>query len=157
MWRLRFGRCRSRSRAVFRRSLGEPEPRRARAGTARPAAGMPSGGRRTRRRFRNPARRSGCAWVGLHDRRGRIRVEIRKPGGDNGPPDGDLLTPLSSRSHANLLAFPLPTFRPMLRAVASHLPPRRLSKAEFVWLAFVAVQALDGVMSYIGVSTFGGW
>jgi len=45
----------------------------------------------------------------------------------------------------------------MLRAVASHLPPRRLSKAEFVWLAFVAVQALDGVMSYIGVSTFGGW
>jgi hypothetical protein len=32
---------------------------------------------------------------------------------------------------------------------------RRLSKAEVVWLAFVAVQALDGAMSYIGVSLHG--
>lgn len=28
---------------------------------------------------------------------------------------------------------------------------------DFVWLAFVVVQVLDGVMSYIGVRTFGPW
>lgn len=28
---------------------------------------------------------------------------------------------------------------------------------DFVWLAFVVVQVLDGVMSYIGVRTFGLW
>jgi len=33
--------------------------------------------------------------------------------------------------------------------------PRRLSRAEFAWLAFVAVQLLDGVMSYIGVQRIG--
>jgi hypothetical protein len=32
---------------------------------------------------------------------------------------------------------------------------RRLSSAEVLWLAFVAVQALDGGMSYIGVSLHG--
>jgi uncharacterized protein DUF5658 len=31
----------------------------------------------------------------------------------------------------------------------------RLSSAQFVWLAFVVVQALDGVMSYVGVSLHG--
>ena len=35
------------------------------------------------------------------------------------------------------------------------LPTRRLSKAEVLWLAFVAVQALDGVMSYVGVTRHG--
>jgi len=32
---------------------------------------------------------------------------------------------------------------------------RRLSAAEFLWLAFVIVQALDGAFSYIGVSLHG--
>lgn len=32
---------------------------------------------------------------------------------------------------------------------------RRPSKAEVLWLAFVTVQALDGAMSYIGVSLHG--
>lgn len=45
----------------------------------------------------------------------------------------------------------------MLRTSAFRFPSRRLSKAEIVWLAFVAVQALDGAMSYIGVHTFGTW
>lgn len=45
----------------------------------------------------------------------------------------------------------------MLRALALRMPSRRLTKAELVWIAFVAVQALDGVMSYIGVHTFGSW
>jgi hypothetical protein len=31
----------------------------------------------------------------------------------------------------------------------------RLSGAQILWLAFVAVQALDGVMSYVGVSLHG--
>ena len=29
--------------------------------------------------------------------------------------------------------------------------------ANLLWLAFVAVQALDGVMSYVGVRTIGPW
>jgi hypothetical protein len=33
----------------------------------------------------------------------------------------------------------------------------RMPYAELVWLAFVAVQALDGVMSYVGVRTLGPW
>jgi len=33
--------------------------------------------------------------------------------------------------------------------------PRRLSSAEFFWLAFVTVQVLDGIMSYIGVAKHG--
>jgi hypothetical protein len=32
---------------------------------------------------------------------------------------------------------------------------RRLSKAEVLWLVFVSVQALDGAMSYIGVTLHG--
>jgi hypothetical protein len=35
------------------------------------------------------------------------------------------------------------------------IPSRRLSKAEIAWLAFVTVQALDGMLSYVGVSTIG--
>ena len=31
----------------------------------------------------------------------------------------------------------------------------RLSSAQIVWLAFVVVQALDGAMSYVGVSLHG--
>jgi hypothetical protein len=31
----------------------------------------------------------------------------------------------------------------------------RLSSAQIVWVAFVAVQALDGAMSYVGVSLHG--
>jgi hypothetical protein len=45
----------------------------------------------------------------------------------------------------------------MTSALAIHLPGRRIAKAELVFLAFVAVQVLDGVMSYIGVNTFGHW
>jgi hypothetical protein len=33
--------------------------------------------------------------------------------------------------------------------------PRRLSMAELAWIAFVAVQALDGVFSYVGVRLIG--
>jgi len=43
----------------------------------------------------------------------------------------------------------------MIRALALRLPPRRLAKAEIVLLAFITVQVLDGVMSYIGVNTLG--
>lgn len=35
------------------------------------------------------------------------------------------------------------------------LPTRRLSNTEILWLAFVAVQALDGGMSYLGVTRHG--
>jgi hypothetical protein len=45
----------------------------------------------------------------------------------------------------------------MLRALALRMPPRRFTRAEVVWLAFVAVQCLDGIMSYVGVSIFGAW
>jgi hypothetical protein len=37
------------------------------------------------------------------------------------------------------------------------MPSGRLTKAELVLVAFVAVQVLDGIMSYIGVHTFGSW
>jgi hypothetical protein len=37
------------------------------------------------------------------------------------------------------------------------MPSGRFSKAELVWLAFVTVQLLDGIMSYVGVNTFGSW
>jgi uncharacterized membrane protein len=33
--------------------------------------------------------------------------------------------------------------------------PRRVSWPELIWLAFVAVQVLDGVMSYVGVHRIG--
>lgn len=45
----------------------------------------------------------------------------------------------------------------MVRTLALKMPSGKLSKAELVWLAFVTVQALDGIMSYVGVSTLGGW
>ena len=45
----------------------------------------------------------------------------------------------------------------MLRAIALQFPTRRVSRAELVWLAFVTVQALDGVMSYLGVHILGSW
>jgi hypothetical protein len=45
----------------------------------------------------------------------------------------------------------------MIRTLALHLPSGKFSKAELVWLAFVTVQALDGIMSYVGVRTFGSW
>ena len=45
----------------------------------------------------------------------------------------------------------------MARTLALHLPSGRISKAEVVLLAFVVVQALDGILSYIGVHTFGSW
>jgi hypothetical protein len=45
----------------------------------------------------------------------------------------------------------------MLRALALHTPTRRISKGEIVFLAFVTVQVLDGVMSYVGVHMFGPW
>jgi hypothetical protein len=37
------------------------------------------------------------------------------------------------------------------------MPARRFSKGDFVMLAFVTVQALDGILSYVGVRTFGPW
>ena len=46
----------------------------------------------------------------------------------------------------------------MAQALALHMPSRRrLSRPELVFLAFVVVQAMDGVMSYIGVRIFGSW
>jgi uncharacterized membrane protein len=39
----------------------------------------------------------------------------------------------------------------------AQLPAGRVTKAELVWLSFVAVQAMDGIMSYVGVNTFGSW
>jgi uncharacterized membrane protein len=38
---------------------------------------------------------------------------------------------------------------------ALQIPTRRASWPEFIWLAFVAVQALDGILSYIGVHRIG--
>jgi hypothetical protein len=45
----------------------------------------------------------------------------------------------------------------MLRSLALHMPTRRISKGEIAFLAFVTVQVLDGVMSYVGVHIFGSW
>ena len=45
----------------------------------------------------------------------------------------------------------------MIRALALRMPAGRFSKAELVLLAFVTVQALDGIMSYVGVRTYGAW
>jgi hypothetical protein len=44
---------------------------------------------------------------------------------------------------------------PVPSAVSRGFRTRRLSGAEIVWLAFVTVQALDGGLSYIGVSLHG--
>jgi hypothetical protein len=59
----------------------------------------------------------------------------------------------------------LPLYAPVAtKVLSSALPrlssfkptlPRRLSNAELAWLAFIAVQFLDGVMSYIGVQRIG--
>ncbi len=38
-----------------------------------------------------------------------------------------------------------------------HVPARMLPYADVLWVAFVTVQALDGVMSYVGIRTFGLW
>jgi hypothetical protein len=45
----------------------------------------------------------------------------------------------------------------MLRTLALQLPAGRFTKAELVFLAFIVVQAMDGIMSYVGVRTFGSW
>ena len=39
--------------------------------------------------------------------------------------------------------------------VAVPIPSRRFSWPELIWLAFVVVQVLDGVMSYVGVHRIG--
>ena len=43
----------------------------------------------------------------------------------------------------------------MPSAILTRLPRRQTSSVEGLWLAFVAVQVLDGVLTYIGVRTFG--
>lgn len=43
----------------------------------------------------------------------------------------------------------------MTPAIPTSLPRRQLSGTDILWLAFVGVQALDGVLTYIGVRTFG--
>jgi hypothetical protein len=53
------------------------------------------------------------------------------------------------------LALALPLYAPVATRVLSFALPRRLSNAEIAWLAFIAVQFLDGVMSYIGVQRIG--
>jgi hypothetical protein len=59
-----------------------------------------------------------------------------------------------------ILAPALPLYAPVATKVLSSALPRltlsrRLSNAELAWLAFIAVQLLDGVMSYIGVQRIG--
>lgn len=43
----------------------------------------------------------------------------------------------------------------MASAIVTRLPRRPISNVELLWLAFVAVQVLDGVLTYVGVLTFG--
>ena len=43
----------------------------------------------------------------------------------------------------------------MRTAVPSRFPLRQLPYVEALWVTFVLVQALDGVLTYIGVRTFG--
>lgn len=43
----------------------------------------------------------------------------------------------------------------MPSAILGRLPRRQMSSVDGLWLAFVAVQALDGVLTYIGLRTFG--
>jgi hypothetical protein len=59
-----------------------------------------------------------------------------------------------------ILAPALPLYALVATKVLSIALPRfswsrRLSNAELAWLAFIAVQFLDGVMSYIGVQRIG--
>ena len=43
----------------------------------------------------------------------------------------------------------------MRAAILARLTGRQISHVELLWLAFVTVQVLDGVLTYIGVRTFG--
>lgn len=43
----------------------------------------------------------------------------------------------------------------MTAVTLARLPRRHISYIGGLWLAFVAVQVLDGVLTYIGVRTFG--
>lgn len=67
-----------------------------------------------------------------------------------------------SQTPANLLAFSLPGTGLMGSAVITRVPPvvagrPRLSTASLVLAAFVLIQALDGLLSYLGVSAHGLW
>ena len=43
----------------------------------------------------------------------------------------------------------------MNRALPTGVSRRQLAAADILWLTFVAVQVLDGVLTYVGVLTFG--
>lgn len=43
----------------------------------------------------------------------------------------------------------------MTSAMLTRAPRRQLAAVDVLWLTFVAVQALDGLLTYIGVRTFG--
>src|SRR5687768_683083 len=43
----------------------------------------------------------------------------------------------------------------MKAAILACLPARQISHVDLLWLAFITVQVLDGVLTYIGVRTFG--
>lgn len=43
----------------------------------------------------------------------------------------------------------------MPTAILARLPRRQISYVDGLWVAFVTVQVLDGVLTYIGVRTFG--
>ena len=43
----------------------------------------------------------------------------------------------------------------MASAAVLRVPAGRVSSAQLIWMAFVAVQVLDGAMSYIGVELHG--
>ena len=73
------------------------------------------------------------------------------------------MIPRTSRTSAILLAFRLPVLFTVASApvVINGLSRPgifgrwRLSSAQILWLTFVVVQVLDGVMSYVGVSLHG--
>lgn len=44
-----------------------------------------------------------------------------------------------------------------VRGMYTASPAPRAWAGELAWVLFVVVQALDGVLSYVGVSTFGPW
>jgi hypothetical protein len=43
----------------------------------------------------------------------------------------------------------------MVSAIQARSSRRQLTSVDGLWLAFVAVQVLDGVLTYVGVRTFG--
>ena len=43
----------------------------------------------------------------------------------------------------------------MRAAIPARLPARQISHVDLLWVAFVVVQVLDGVLTYVGVQTFG--